>query len=222
MIYLKKYDKPAYDKKEILRYMGCRKADGEIDALIDDCIKELADRLVFKVCCSVFPIKLENDFVDLTFMQAKSRALMKNLQDCDEIILFAATTGLETDRLIARYSNVSPLRSVAFQAIGAERAESLCDKFEAEKREEFGKFGKFLRPRFSPGYGDFALSAQKAIFDVLDCERKIGLTLNDSLLMSPSKSVTALIGVSDKPDELCACGCETCGNAGCAYRKQTN
>ena len=55
--------------------------------------------------------------------------------------------------------------------------------------------GKSLRTRVSPGYGDISLTMQKDIFAILDCERKIGITLNEDLLMSPSKSVTAIAGI---------------------------
>ena len=51
-----------------------------------------------------------------------------------------------------------------------------------------------FRPRFSPGYGDFPLTAQRDIFAILDCPKRIGLSLNQSLLLSPTKSVTAVIG----------------------------
>ena len=54
--------------------------------------------------------------------------------------------------------------------------------------------GLAVRPRFSPGYGDLPLALQREVFAALDCPRRIGLTLSDSLLMSPTKSVTALIG----------------------------
>ena len=94
------------------------------------------------------------------------------------------------DRLIAKYNRISPSKALIFQAIGAERAESLCDLFCDEMKEKYS-----TNPRYSPGYGDLPLDIQRDIFAVLDCPRKIGLTLNDSLLMSPSKSVTAIIGV---------------------------
>ena len=82
---------------------------------------------------------------------------------------------------------------------------------------EFAKEEKHLRPRFSAGYGDLSLSVQKDIFSVLDCARKIGLTLNDSLIMSPSKSVTAVVGISDTP----SCDghkCKSCDKKDCEYR----
>ena len=50
--------------------------------------------------------------------------------------------------------------------------------------------------------------------------RKIGVTLNESLLMSPSKSVTAIIGLSDKPCGVTSGDCGYCGKRDCAYRKE--
>ena len=85
--------------------------------------------------------------------------------------------------------------SVCLQAIGAERIEALCNAFSLEMKNEYAKSGRSLRPRFSAGYGDLPLELQREIFNALGCERRIGLTLNDSLIMSPSKSVTAIIGI---------------------------
>jgi 5-methyltetrahydrofolate--homocysteine methyltransferase len=68
----------------------------------------------------------------------------------------------------------------------------LCDEFCKDIKAELNVN---LKPRFSPGYGDLDLSCQKDIFKLLDCSKKIGLTLNDSLLMSPTKSVTAFVGI---------------------------
>ena len=81
------------------------------------------------------------------------------------------------------------------QALGAERIESLCDAFCRETAQELTRQGKTLLPRVSPGYGDIPLTMQKELFALLDCPRKIGLTLSDQLIMSPSKSVTALAGI---------------------------
>ena len=111
-----------------------------------------------------------------------------------------------------RYTSLSPAKALFFQAIGAERIESLCDTFCAELKEN----GLQLRPRFSPGYGDLPLDLQKDLFRVLDCSRKIGLTLNESLLMSPSKSVTAIIGIGGRAEEQNKCG--TCQKTDCAYK----
>lgn len=218
MVYLKLYPEPKYNIKEILRYMGCRKADDSVSGLVNECITELSDKLTYKVCYTEFSIQPTDDGVDLSFMQTNSKGLKRNLLGCEKIVLFAATVGLEMDRLIARYGVISPVKSVAFQAIGAERIESLCDMFNDEVRSRAAAENLYTRPRFSAGYGDFELSAQREIFKVLDCQRKIGLTLNDSLIMSPSKSVTAIIGISDKPRENCAERCSACSKTDCEYR----
>ena len=78
--------------------------------------------------------------------------------------------------------------------------------------------GVGLRPRFSPGYGDLPLEVQKSVFAVLDCPRKIGLSLNDSLLMSPSKSVTAFAGITENEGNSQSHKCDSCENVNCSYR----
>lgn len=194
-VFVRTYTAPEYNKKEILRYAGMKEASAEIGALIDECIAETGEKLTFKVCYCEIDVSQTDNLLDFGFCKVKSQDLAKNLKNCKKAVLFAATAGLEIDRLIARYSTLSPVKSLIFQAIGAERIESLCDMFNAEIVSEMAEDGKKCRPRFSPGYGDLALEFQKEVFNVLDCPRKIGLTLNESLLMSPSKSVTAFIGI---------------------------
>ena len=109
-------------------------------------------------------------------------------------IIFAATVGLAPDRLVARNLVSSPTRALVFDAIGAERIESLCDAFCEDIKAKIGNEKK-LRPRFSAGYGDLDIEVQRDIFRLLDCPKNIGLTLTESLLMTPSKSVTAIIGI---------------------------
>ena len=204
IVFTKTYPQPPVDRREILRYMRCGEgeADGDIDALLDACLAELLPLLVYKVCWRVFPLRRAQELLDLGFLQTNSRGLARNLQDCEKLVLFAATVGLEPDRPIAKYGRVSPVKALCMQAIGAERIESLCDAFCGELQQKYTAEGLQLKPRFSPGYGDFPLEAQKAVFQALDCPRKIGLSLNDSLLMSPSKSVTALAGLF--PQHACS------------------
>lgn len=194
-LFYKSYPEPEFNVKEILRYAGCREASEEVLALLSECICECTGKLCYKVCYAEYPIDVRCDSLDLGFARVQSKNLAKNLDGCEKIVLFAATVGLAMDRLIARYSRTSPAKAHLFQAIGAERVESLCDIFNGEITSCVKEAGGFTRPRFSPGYGDVPLSLQLDIFRTLDCERKLGVTLNTSLLMSPSKSVTAIIGV---------------------------
>lgn len=181
---------------------------------MESCLQEVRSALSYQVCWCEFPVS------EIPFANTPSQDLRQLLQDCDRAVVFAATVGIGLDRLIARYSRVSPARALLFQAIGAERIEALCDLFCGEIAREQAALGRRTTMRFSPGYGDLPLELQRSIFPLLDCSRKIGLTLNESLLMSPSKSVTAIFGIGAHAD---ACtvrsGCAACKNKDCLYRR---
>ena len=204
MIYTKRYEAMPFQEKEILRYAGAKNPSVQEQELLQNCLAEAENRFRYHVCWGRFPIHMTENGLNLSFTETKSKGLQKNLFDCQEIIVFAATIGLDIDRLIHRYSRLSPAKALFFQAIGTERIESLCDAFCADTARQLQAEGKNLKPRFSPGYGDLPLSMQTDIFQVLDCSRKIGLSLNDSLLMTPSKSVTAIIGISNEKNTPCS------------------
>ena len=193
---LRSFDAPDFIRGEILRYMGVvGEASEEVSELIDSCTLECADRLIYRTCFAEVPIAVERESVALPFAKWQSRDLCRALQSCDAVILFAATLGIEIDRLITKYSRISPARALCLQAIGAERIESLCNLLCKTLKEEYAQRGFSLCPRFSPGYGDLSLCVQNDIFCLLDCTKRLGISLNESLLMSPSKSVTAIIGI---------------------------
>lgn len=190
-ITIKKYGSLGeYDEGEILRYAAAADAGDEVKALIKECTGELDAKLSCRVCFKEYSICREETAYDLGFCRIASKDLDKNLTGCNAVILFAATLGIEADRLIARHSKESAAKALITDAICAERIERLCDVFEKEITERTES-----RPRYSPGYGDVPIELQKSIFRALDLERKLGVTLNDSMLISPTKSVTAIIGI---------------------------
>lgn len=191
-IHIKSYQAPPVDEREILRYAGCRASDEAIVTLLQKSLAEVDGRLVYNVCYREFDLVVHDDLCDFGVFSCRSEKLAAHLYGCRRALLMGATVGVELDRLIAKYGRLAPSRALLLQAIGAERIEALCDRFCADYA---AKNGVFLRSRFSPGYGDLPLDTQRSIFALLDPERSIGLFLNKSLLMSPSKSVTAIIGV---------------------------
>lgn len=179
---------PPFDGAEALRYARCPVPTDEVKALLADCRRELEGQLTPRVCWC------ETDTAALFALTNASADLRRHLAGCSRAVVFAATMGLAPDRLITRYGQLSPARALMLQAIGTERVEALCDVFCAGLAAD--------RPagvtaRFSPGYGDLPLDTQRDIFALLDPPRHIGVTLNQSLLMSPSKSVTAIVGMRD-------------------------
>lgn len=219
-ILTKTYTEPPINKAEILRYAGCNSNDLNINNLINDCIGECAGKLLYKVCYTEVPIEVTENIINLSFTNIQSYSLYKNLKNCSSAIIFGATIGIEIDRLIHKYSASSPSKALIFQAIGAERIESLVNLFNNDIENELTERNLFTVPRFSPGYGDFTISTQKDIFRLLDCPRKIGLSLNESMIMSPSKSVTAIIGVSNSPTVKCKNKCTDCNKKNCSFRSK--
>lgn len=182
---------PPVNEKEILRYARCGDGDEQTKRLMQECLAEAEVVLQGKVCYGELPCRTEGERCSFEAFSLESRDLSKNLLGCRRVVLFAATLGVGMDRLIAKYQRLSPAKAVMLHAIGAERIEGVCDVFCRQLAAEKGK----CRPRFSPGYGDVPLETQKQFFALLQCEKHAGLYLNDSLLMSPSKSVTAFVGL---------------------------
>lgn len=208
---------PPVCREEILRYAGARQVTPEISALLEDALQEAANCLSYKVCWQKLPIRTNGPELELTFAKTQSERLRRHLEGCSHILLFGATVGIGLDRLIARYGKTAPARALLLQAIGAERIEALCNAFSQKIREESVREGWNTTSRFSPGYGDLPLELQKDIFRTLNCSR-IGLTLNDSLMMSPSKSVTAIIGIGAFCRDT-AMGCSGCAKTDCIHRR---
>lgn len=193
IVLTKTYDAPPVSKKAIFRYASCPRDEQDVAALIDSCMEEGAPSLSYKVCYTVAELSVSGDVCRIGELSFKSKSLAKNLGGCERAVIFGATLGVGIDRLISKYGQISPSRALIFQAFGAERIEALCDAFCADVAD-----GAKTRPRFSPGYGDLALETQRDIFALLNCQKNIGLFLLDSYLMSPSKSVTAIMGIEKK------------------------
>ncbi len=187
--------------------------------LISSCVAELEAGISPKHIYREFPLQVSGETIDGGCFQTKSKALGKNLKDCESIILFAATLGTGADYLLGRYSRIKMSRAVVMQAAATALLEEYCDRICRQLSKEYEKQERFLRPRFSPGYGDFSLEVQPKLLDALEAGKRLGIKLTDSLLMLPSKSVTAVLGVSKIPGKCRVQGCEICLKEDCLYRR---
>ena len=198
------------DLKEVARYLGYRKVAGpdvDVSALMEKAAKEMQSVIkpqavfeVFDLDCRVKPdndtsvtfgLDPEVSFADVTL---HSKDLGANLKDCSKVALVAATIGPQVDALIRRYSSTDSVYASILQATGAMYIEEVVDLLNAEIKKIAETQGLKTRPRYSPGYGDVPLDIQRDFFRLLPCTR-IGLTLMDTLIMAPEKSVTAFIGL---------------------------
>ena len=196
VVLTREFPLPPLRRKEILRYIGCKEENEQTAALVDEALDLCGEVFTPRVCFAEFEISRNEDTLDLGFAKTQSRDLAKNLCGCEKAVIFCATVGHGIDRLIARHSRLSPSMALCFQGIGAEAIEVTCNELCALLEREYGE-NHTLCNRFSAGYGDLPLDIQKDIFRALGCEKRIGVTLNKSLLMSPTKSVSAIIGIKN-------------------------
>lgn len=144
--------------------------------------------------------------------------IARHLAGCTKAVLFAATLSAEADKLIRQAAVTDVAESFAIDCLCSAAVEQVCD---AAEEEIFSVIEAPYRTwRFSPGYGDLPLGIQGSFLKMLNAQRRIGLTVTDSMLLIPSKSVTALIGISDAPVSRGKRGCGSCNmRESCAYRR---
>ncbi len=217
--------------REIYRYLGYganvpdETVKSTIEEIIDSLTRTINPKHVYKLyTCKVLESTiLLRDNADIeqqiTF---QSKNLSYNLMQCSQVALLAATLGIEADKLLQRYEVLNMAKAAIVQACGAACIEAYCDILQENICKEASAHGKklYLRPRFSPGYGDLPLENQTAIFRALECTKRIGLTLTESFLMYPTKSVTAFIGMTANPLSCHIDKCKDCDFVECEFRKE--
>jgi len=215
------------DKKEVRRYLGYTSQhyltwqEGDaVDLLIEQCIKEISKLSDCRYTSRRFDLDLsQNNVVCFDRVKIQSKNLYTNLKDCTQIILLACTLGPESDRILQRYSRIDITKAVVFQATAAAAIEAYCDEVQEIIESEIQKEGFYIKPRYSPGYGDVSLDVQKDFLSLIGSTSTVGITLSEGNLMIPEKSITAFIGLT-KTEQTChKKGCQVCGKTDCLYRR---
>jgi len=205
-------------EKRVYRYMGMSEIpqSGEVRALVEKLKPQFLQKLQCKACYSVVPVVILDGLVDLSVLSVTSTHLARNLAGCEYAVLFAATLGMAGEQQRRRAASVSPAEALVLDAMGSAAIEQFCDEFCRHLAKQHPNH--CLRPRFSPGYGDFSLETQEKLLLVLDARRKLGISLSDGYLMIPQKSVTAVVGVSKIGCKKTIPDCESCERSDCEFR----
>lgn len=212
------------DLDETYRYMGIARSvvlgkDGgippELRQMVEACVEQMQGTLKAQSVYTSFPLEIEFPHeaggqgdsdtqegeqkrlpvIRFGGVELESKYLAKNLSGCSRVMLIASTIGPMADNLIRRFTKLDAARAAIMQAAGAMFIESYLDQLNAQLEREAAEQGFKLHSRFSPGYGDVSLEVQRHFFSLLPCTQRIGLTLTNSLVMAPEKSVTAFIGM---------------------------
>lgn len=209
------------DRNEVLRYMGTppERANENLLTLLDTCSAQMLSAVRPRWTYRLSSLSLEAEGVRLdSGLLLPGQALKAHLTGCDRIVVLCATLGAQADTLIRQAECTDILRALALDCCASALVEQLCDRVEEHLHTLFPDCHSPFR--FSPGYGDLPLEVNTPLLDLLDAPRAVGLCATSSHLLTPRKSVTALLGLSDYTIEAHKRSCPGCpAYDGCQYRK---
>ncbi|HHW03887.1 MAG TPA: DUF4445 domain-containing protein [Thermoanaerobacterales bacterium] len=145
--------------------------------------------------------------------------IVKNLSGAEHLIAAVATIGSGIDRKSMECFAVGDyMKGMIYNAIGDEALNFVCRKFWLDLVKKAKSEGCGITHRLSPGHNDWDIKDQAVVFELLDAS-SIGVTLNDSFMMNPVKSVSVIYGLG-KGMEISTVDhdCIDCELADCAYR----
>ncbi len=159
--------------------------------LLEKCRKRFNETVSYRCACIRIPVDLsEENVCKFDFAQVHSKNLYRNLQGCKEVFVLAVTTGIAVDRLLARLNITSQAEHFVTDGLSSAAIESFCDYVSDILSENLK-----CASRFSAGYGDFSIEFQKPLLERLSAAETLGITLNSAYLMTPVKSITAIMGI---------------------------
>lgn len=210
------------NRTEAFRYLGIKSTpDNATLQLADECEKMLLAEMTPKFCWSYADISERSDnSVKLSgyTLALEGNDISAHLDGCCGVVLLAATLGNNVDMLLRKTQTQDMAKAVILDAMASAAIEQVCN--EAEKEISARLENKHLIWRFSPGYGDFPIEVQNDFLTALNAQKVIGLCANSSGILTPTKSVTAVIGVHKKSVQNKKHSCESCNMRDrCNYRK---
>lgn len=145
--------------------------------------------------------------------------IFRQIKDAEEVALFICTAGPEIgERSRRSMKDGDLLRGYIYDVIGSEIVESAADRMQAEVQSAAGERGKTITNRFSPGYCGWDVAEQHKLFSFFK-DNFCGITLTESALMSPVKSVSGIIGIG-RDVKLAPYQCHVCDDKNCIFRNR--
>ena len=211
------------NKSETLRYMGyggqaiSNELEENIDIVTEKCIKISNPKYTY----GYFDLEYGDEGICIagTEIILPGKDIEKHLDGALYCAVMAVTLGMDMEREIIISEKKSMTDAIILDSAANAYIESAADYVENIIIKESEEKGLYTNYRYSPGYGDFPLEIQKKLIPLLQCEKRIGLTVTQSSIMIPRKSVTAIIGIFDKK-QIIKKGCEECNMYhSCSIRK---
>lgn len=190
------------DVPRALKYMGQKGGalPADLEPRLDSCIQRCEERSHPLGIARSFPIHADDEtgciVVEDSSLVLPGASIARHLEGCAAVALLAVTLGMDNERALLQAQATSPLDALLLDACSSSLAEEatacLARRVDALAAQE----GLASTKRFSPGFGDLPLEIQPTFLAALQADRLLGIHASSSHLMTPMKSVTALIGLA--------------------------
>lgn len=213
------------DKEEARRYAGLKTAESFPERLLETACSEALLLARPQAVWNLYPYTANNGTVaGRPALRLTGEKIRSHLAGAEEVTVLAVTIGPaleeEASRLFAAGQYTAGL---LLDAAGTAAVEQTADAVNAHIAAQAARRGLAARTRFSPGYGDWPITDQPAMI-ALAGGRMISLSVTDSCMLVPRKSITAIIGlVPAAGRDGAACpkaGCASCRQIDCIARKE--
>jgi hypothetical protein len=144
--------------------------------------------------------------------------IAQHLARAQAIIVMLCTIGSELDENVSSSFKIDPMSGLALDGVGSAAVEDLaiqaCNYFEAQARSE----GLNTTMPLNPGMVGWPVDqGQPQIFSLLDSDQ-IHISLNESCMMIPNKSLSMVLGVGEDVSAI-GSSCDYCSLKGvCKYQ----
>ena len=181
---------------------------------------------VNKAVEAIMPFLANNNDINGGYMLRKVTEIHLNIgaqidayiKGSEYLALFTCTAGQLFTDLSSRYNQAGDyFEAYVADTIGSLTVEKAMDKIQAQLETEMKAEGLGITNRYSPGYCNWPVSGQRELFKAMG-EIPVGVSLTESCLMLPIKSVSGIIGIGHNVKKR-DYACDICKNKDCIYRK---
>lgn len=212
------------DRKEIYRLSGIKDYNKpfspKLEKIIDEKIEQVCHLIDAKSLYLIKDISEINDekifFSDTSYLNVKSfRPFMSSIK---KIAITLCTLGEPLDKEVDSLNNKgSYTEALILDIIGSVAVEEVANKINFIICEKAKNYGLETSQRFSPGYGNFDLSEQLNIFNIINA-KKIRVSLTNSFMMIPKKSISFCVYLGKLKEQMPK-QCTICGLVNCKFRR---
>lgn len=140
------------------------------------------------------------------------------LREAEQVALFVCTAGQGITDYARRCNEEGDyLKGYIADTYGSLIVEKAMDYIQLQLEQQMEAEGLHINNRYSPGYCNWDVREQKLLFSLLP-DNNCHITLTESCLMLPIKSVSGIIGIGRNVKKR-AYGCHICHNTTCIYRR---